>query len=125
MKKNTPEKAGKMMNSASDCAVAISMGDPVCLCESVFGDDCRKELKEINKHEIIMKICEILGPCPSNISMAEKIFEKMKYTIANYVLHHEYNSPTGITAELLLWLDGKTNPRNVRKLDNFIKRYLK
>ncbi len=108
-----------------DCAMPVMLGDTICLCNSLFNEDCRNELKEINKHEIIIKICEIMGPCPDNLCKAEEIFEKMKYVMANYVIHHEFNSANGISTELLLWLDTKSNPKDMKKLDNFIKKFFK
>ncbi len=97
----------------------------ICLCNSMFTDECRNELKEINKHDIIISICEILGPCPSNICKAEEIFEKIKFSIANFIIHHEYNPPQGVSLDLLYWLDSKTNPAKLKKLDSFIKKYFK
>jgi hypothetical protein len=99
--------------------------DFVSLCSSVFTENCCNELKEMHKHEVLAKICEIVGPCPSNFSKAEEIFDGIKYEITNYVIHHEFCRSHMVNTELLLWLDGRTNPKNIKKLDSFIKRYLK
>ncbi len=106
-------------------AVAEFFIENVSLCKGVFTESCRNELKEINKHEIVIKICEMLGPFAENLNLAEEIFNKIKYDTANYVLHHEYNSINGVSTDLLLWLDGRVNPQNARKLNRFIKKYLK
>jgi hypothetical protein len=109
----------------AEYAYPATLSENIFLCNPIFNEKCRKEIKEINKHEIIIKICELMGPCPDNLCKAEAIFEKLKYEMANFVVHHEYKSPHGISTELVLWLDTKTNPGKLRKLDNFIKKYLK
>ncbi|HSV96580.1 MAG TPA: hypothetical protein VLM75_06560 [Spirochaetota bacterium] len=106
-------------------AVAESFIDNVSLCKGYFTESCRNELREINKHEIIIKICEMLGPYAENLNLAEEIFEKIKYDTANYIVHHEYDSVNGVSTNLLLWLDGRVNPQNAKKLNKFIKKYLK
>jgi hypothetical protein len=115
----------KMDKAYVECAIATALPENICLCNPLYSEECRKELKEINKHELIIKICEILGPCPTNLCKAEEIFDSMKYDIANYVVHHEYVSDKGINTELLLWLDSKTNPRVIKRLNSFFKKYLK
>jgi hypothetical protein len=100
-------------------------GDDVFLANSLFGEKCCAEFREIDKHEIIVKICEILGPNPSNLHLAEDIFDKLKFEISRYVIHHEYCRCNGVRSELLLWFDSKINPDNAKKLSNFIKKYLK
>ncbi|MGV7928593.1 MAG: hypothetical protein AB2L13_06755 [Spirochaetota bacterium] len=106
-------------------AVAASFIDNVSLCKGIFTESCRTELREINKHEIVIKICEVMGPYAENLNLAEEIFEKVKYDMANYIVHHEYNSLNGVSTDLLLWLDTRVNPQNARKLNRFIKKYLK
>lgn len=103
----------------------LSPSDNICLAKCVFDEPYREEIKEINKHEIIVKIAESLGTEPSCLCMAEEIFEKMKFEITNFVIHHEYNCQRGVNADLLLWLDGKANPTKLKKLNNFIDKYLK
>ncbi|OHD66469.1 MAG: hypothetical protein A2176_03745 [Spirochaetes bacterium RBG_13_51_14] len=103
----------------------IREGDEVYLSNSIFSERCCDELKEMDKHEIIVKISEILGPNPSNLRLAEEIFEEMKFEIARYVIHHEYCRNNSIRSQLLLWLDSKINPDNAEKLSCFIQRYLR
>ncbi|MBN2159756.1 MAG: hypothetical protein JW807_10195 [Spirochaetes bacterium] len=103
----------------------IGEGEDVYLANSIFGEGCCQELKEIDKHEIIVKICEILGPNPSNLHLAEEIFEEMKLEIARYVIHHEYCRCNSIRSQLLLWLDSQVNPDNAEKLSTFMEKYLK
>ncbi len=116
---------GKPDQYSMECAVLAALPESMCLCNQLFTEKCRNELKELHKHELIIKICEVIGPCASNLSKAEEILEGMKFEIANYVIHHEYAPPGGIKTDLLLWLDEKTNPRTVKKLNNFCKKYLK
>jgi hypothetical protein len=103
----------------------IGEGDEVNLSHSIFGERCCEEFKEIDKHEIIVKICEILGPDPSNLHLAEEIVDVMKFDIARYVIHHEYCPRNSVRSQLLLWLDSKINPDNAEKLSNFMDKYLK
>src|SRR3990172_4180656 len=101
------------------------MGDDVFLANAIFGEKYCTELREIDKHEIIVKICEILGPDPSNLHLAEEIVDVMKFDIARYVIHHEYCTRNSVRSQLLLWLDSKINPDNAEKLSNFMDKYLK
>ena len=103
----------------------IADSDDVNLANSIFGERCCDELKEIDKHEIIVKICEKLGPDPSNLYLAEKIMDEMKFEITRYVIHHEYCRSNSIRSQLLLWLDSKINPANAKKLSSFMNKYLK
>jgi hypothetical protein len=106
-------------------AIHADSSDKVMLNNSIFDDNCMSEIKEMNKHEIIIKICDIIGPCAANLGTSEKIFEALKFDIANFIIHHEYNSPMGISSDLLLWLDSRVNPKKARKLTAFFNRYLR
>ena len=44
----------------------------------MINQNCKDEIRECCKHEIIMKIANIIGDCPSNICIAEEIFESIK-----------------------------------------------
>jgi len=103
----------------------IAESDEVFLNNSIFSDLCRQEFLESDKHEIIVKICEILGPDPSNLCVAEKIFDTMRFDITRFVIHHEYCQCNGVRSQLLLWLDSKINPNNALKLSRFLRKYLK
>ena len=98
--------------------------EEIHLYKCIFGEDCRKEFAEIDKHEVIAKICDCLGTAPENFNSAESIFENLRYEIAKYVIHHEFSMQNGIRPDLLLWLDTKTNPANEKKLKNFIRKYV-
>ncbi len=98
--------------------------EEVNLKSSIFGEILRDELAQIDKHEIVVKICEILGSCPSNFHLAERIFEECKYEIAKYVIHHIYSKEDGIRSRLLLWLDSRTNPDKAEMLSDFMSKYL-
>ena len=103
----------------------VERREEVNLCNHIFGDSWLTEIKEMDKHEILVRICDIMGPCPSNFNLAEKIFEILRFDIAKYVLHHEYSKESHIRSKLLLWLDGKINPDNAEKLNDFCNQYLK
>ena len=114
-----------MGDNAINRAFIGDVGDDVFLSNSIFGERYCTELREMDKHEIIVKICEILGPNPLNLHLAEDVFEKLKFEIARYIIHHEYCRCNSIRSQLLLWLDSKINPDNAEKLSNFIQKYLK
>ncbi|MBN1496203.1 MAG: hypothetical protein JXA07_05500 [Spirochaetes bacterium] len=103
----------------------IGENDDVNLANSIFGERCCDELKEIDKHEIIVNICEILGPNPSNLHLAEEIMDRMRFDMARYVIHHEYCRCNSVRSQLLLWLDSKINPAHAKKLSSFMNKYLK
>ena len=105
-------------------AYSIDRREEVQLFNSVFHQLCSEELKEIDKHEIIIKICDILGGEPEHLCKAEAVFDRMKFDMACYVLHHECCKEMGIRSRLLLWLDSKINPEKVRRLSRFISQYL-
>lgn len=88
-------------------------------------DSCRKELKETDKHEIIIEISKKLGATPSSICTAEQIFESIKYDIAKYIVSHEYSVSCGVQEDLMIWLDEKSEPESMEKLSSFIEKYLK
>ncbi|MFC1669280.1 hypothetical protein ACFL20_02740 [Spirochaetota bacterium] len=98
--------------------------EEVYLCNSVFDKICKDELLEIEKHEILAKICEIIGPSPANFCKAEDIFDRLKYEITRYVLHNEYCQESGIRSKLVLWLDSKVNPEKAEKLSSFMSKFL-
>lgn len=106
-------------------AYVADAGDEIFLADSIFGERYCQELREIDKHEIVVRICEILGPDPSNLHLAEDILEKLKFEITRYTIHHEYCRANGVRSQLLLWLDSKINPANAKKLSSFMKKYLK
>lgn len=108
-----------------DCAYIVDSRDNIMLSESPFTSTCKEELKQTQKHEMICKISQILGPCPSNFSKAEMIFDAIKFDIAQYVIHHEYNARCGVSTDLLLWLDSKLDPGKAECVSNFFNKYLK
>ena len=95
------------------------------LFNSVVSNNCRDELKEMDKHEIVSKIADIIGSCPTHFVKAEEIFEKLKFEITQYTLHHEYCKTNGIRSRLLVWLENKTNPTRGARLREVMDKYLK
>ena len=95
------------------------------LCKCLLGETIRDELRALDKHEIIVKIAESIGPSPANLCIAERIFEMARFDMARYVLHHEYSSESGIRTKLLLWLDSKINPQEAAKVTDFFDKYIK
>jgi len=113
------------MNNKVEGMFSAEVGDEVFLSNSIFGESWCKELKEMDKHEIIVRICEILGPSPSNLRLAEEILDAVKIDITRYVIHHEYCRCNSIRSHLLLWLDSRINPAKAEKLSKFINKYLR
>ncbi len=103
----------------------VERREEINLCNPFYGDGVSNELKEIDKHEILVKICSILGASPENFSVAENIFNDIRFEIARYVLHHEYCRSNTIRSKLLLWLDSKISPDNAAILEKFCEQYLK
>jgi hypothetical protein len=119
------ERRNLMADNVEKGRVFVERREEVNLCNSIFGDSWLNELKEMDKHEILVKICNILGPCPSNFVRADEIFEPLKLEMTRFVIHHEYSRDSHIRSKLLLWLDGKTSPANLEKLNDFCNQYLK
>ena len=114
-----------MKSHVKSGACFMERREDVHLCRSILGNRCLEELKEIDKHEIIAKICDIIGPHPENFSIAEEIFEKVKFDIARYIMHHEYCRENTIRRRLLIWLDSKVNPSQEAVLTDFMHKYFK
>jgi hypothetical protein len=108
-------------------AMMPELTDEITLCNELFSKCCHDELREIDKHEIIVKICQIIGSTPENLCKAEEVFNTIKYDITKYTLHHEYCSETKnqVKPKFLLWLDSKAEPKKARELSNFLDKYLK
>jgi len=101
--------------------------DEISLCNELYSKCCNDELREMDKHEIIVKICEMIGSSPECLAKAETIFNAIKYDITKYVLHHEYCPETRneVKPKFLLWLDGKTEPKKAAEFAKFMDKYLK
>lgn len=90
----------------------------------IYPDCCCEEIKECDKHEIISKISDLLGPCPGNLCVAETIFDQIKYDIAKYIINHEF-CDVGVEDSLTAWLEEKSSPQAIERLSDFIDNYLK
>jgi hypothetical protein len=47
---------------SEECAYIVDSRENIVLSESPFTSSCREELKQTQKHEMICKISQILGP---------------------------------------------------------------
>ena len=112
-----------MKRGNGDCFV--ERREDVHLCDSVFDVRCLDAMREIDKHDIIVKIAATIGSDPSNLCLAEKILEAVKFDITRFVLHHEYCRENTIRRRLLIWLDSKVNPAQEATVASFMQRYLK
>ena len=113
------------MNQKTYNKAPVERHEETKLFNSYFDESYRDEFREIDKHEILAKICDIMGPCPSNFTSAEKIFEAVKLEVARYVIHHEYCKSNSIRAKLLVWFDSKLNPDNAVKCQMFYEKFFK
>jgi len=92
--------------------------------KDIYPEKCCEEIRECDKHEIISKISDIIGPCPGNFCVAETIFDQIKYDIAKYIINHEF-CDIEVEDSLLKWLEEKSSPESIEKLTRFIDFYLK
>ncbi len=107
-------------------------GNPLCLFCSGYEDKIEPEknfppLEDIvamEKHDIIMEISSAIGDEPEMISVAERIFQRIRYRVTEFVLKREYNRYDGISVPLAIWLEKKQNPESLEKLNNIIDNYL-
>lgn len=83
----------------------------------------RNEQYEDKKHDIIVQIADLLNDGPRGIAHAEKIFEELKYVIANYVIRYEFNEKVPLSTQLALWLDMKMEPRQEKRLERVINHF--
>jgi len=121
------EQEDSHMGNKKEKATMPELTDEITLCNELFSKCCHNELREIDKHEIIVKICQIIGSTPENLCKAEDVFNDIKYDITKYVMHHEYCSETRdqVKPKFLLWLDSKAEPTKARELSKFLDKYLK
>lgn len=91
---------------------------------AVAGEFFHQEIMECDKHEIIVKISSFIGESPTDLCVAEMIFEHIKYDIARYIISHEFKSSCA-DAGLVCWLEEKTSPEGIELLTTFINNYLK
>lgn len=81
------------------------------------------ELSAMERHEVITEIAQILGDDPALFNQAEKIFDSVRYRMAEYVLKHEYNKDSGVSVFLTLWLENKRQPESLNPLEDVIRNY--
>ena len=105
------------------------------MCQSCSGyeekiDPCEpheiiNELADMDKHEVLCSISEKLGSNPENFNLAEEIFEKVKYSMTEYVLKHEFNREGSLSVDVAIWLENRRSPHGLQSLNNLIHQYLK
>ena len=83
------------------------------------------EMADMDKHEVLCSIASSLGSNPENFNKAEEIFEKIKYSLTEYVLRHEYNRESSLSVDITLWLENRKSPLAMQSLNTFIEDYLK
>jgi len=96
--------------------------------EKIEGDqnsEICKEIADMKKHELIACIASYLGKDPEYLSVAEELFEILKYPVTEYVLKHEFNKNNNLSLHLALWLEEQSTPDAVEPLNNIVDTYLK
>ena len=121
------DSGGNKMGDKKAKAYIPSLEDEMSLCKEIYTKCCHDELREIDKHEIIIKICDIIGSKPENLCKAEDILNAVKYHVTKYVLHHEYcpETKSEVKPGFLLWLDSKAEPDKAKEVSDFLNKYLK
>jgi len=84
-----------------------------------------KEIADMEKHEIIACIASCLGDSPVYFAKAEQIFNEIKYSVADYVLKHEFNVESGLSVQVAMWLEKRKEPELYKPLEYVINKYLK
>lgn len=82
-----------------------------------------QEILEAEKHEIVVKISDKIGHGPKGLTIAEQLFEEIKYMMARYVIRFEFNKHLPVSTQLALWLDMKLMPDQKKKMEKIINRY--
>jgi hypothetical protein len=72
---------GFPMGKEKEKAFMPELTDEMNLCNELYSKCCNDELREIDRHEIIVKICQLMGSSPENLNMAEKILDIVKYDV--------------------------------------------
>jgi len=88
-------------------------------------DDMSKEISEMEKHEVVVKLASLLGNEPKALSQAESIFDEMKYCITEFVLKHEFNEESSLSVQVALWLEKRREPGLYKPLEDVIHKYLR
>lgn len=89
--------------------------------DSLYADDIR----EAEKHEIIARISQFVDCSEHSLCKAEKIFDEVKYAMANFVMKHEYGAAYYDNQDMHFWLEERANPEGAAQLDSVISAYLK
>lgn len=85
----------------------------------------KEEIRECDKHEIIVNISSMLGNNPCDLCKAEEIFNKIKYDIAKFIVNHEFQNKEIANENISIWLEEKTSPAGINQLSKIIDEYLK
>src|SRR5262245_10119488 len=76
--------------------------------EVKISNELAREIAEMEKHELLCAMASCIGNDPSCLGMAEQLFEKVKYSLTEYVLKHEYNNYHDLEIDVTLWLEHQT-----------------
>ena len=88
-------------------------------------NDMSKEITEMDKHEVVVKLASLLGNEPQALRHAEDILDEMKYCITEFVLKHEFNEESSLSVQVALWLEKRREPGLYKPLENVINKYLR
>lgn len=86
---------------------------------------CREEIRECDKHDLIVEISRMIdSENPAALCKAEKIFDEMKYSIAHYIMKHEFGPAYYSNQDICFQLEEKAHPGAVEELNSVINKYL-
>jgi hypothetical protein len=129
-------------NNSKASKVKVSKGGGVAPAEQLFQPKCKNcsgfeeklsiteetvvkdEVSLMQKHEIIRQMSSFLEADSNCLARAEEMFEKLKYSIAEYVVKHEFNCENKLSVQMVLWLEQKCEPAAMNPLHGIIGQYL-
>jgi hypothetical protein len=82
-----------------------------------------KDILETEKHDIVVKMSEMMHMGPKGLGLAETLFDNVKYLIARYVIRFEFNKNLPLSTQLALWLDMKLMPEQKDMMEKIINQY--
>jgi hypothetical protein len=85
---------------------------------------CRDDIRESEKHDIILSISQLISDCPSSIAKAEQIFDSVKYCVAQHIVKYELESVYYSNPDMQYMLEEKSSPESTDRLHSVIDQFL-
>ncbi|MFW6365810.1 MAG: hypothetical protein ACOC2H_04970 [Spirochaetota bacterium] len=86
---------------------------------------CKDDVYECDKHDLIAQIATMID-CrnPGSLCKAEEIFDQMKYSIAHFIMKHEFGPAYYSNEDMYFKMEEKAQPAAVDQLNSVIDKYL-